>query len=82
MVCAACLLPERTDGLTMAIMLRTEWSLGSKCLSPPSVVSITTDKPPVATADLTIVTDGSVVTTVELLLTEAFQSWLQHTALL
>lgn len=74
--CATCPLLERTDSLTLDGVLRTICFLGTKCSSPPAVVTIAADDPPVVTAESTIVTAGSMVATVESLSIEPLQLWL------
>lgn len=48
--------------------------MGTTCLSPPAAITIAVEKSSVATAELAVVTDGSVVATVEQFSTEALWS--------
>lgn len=51
-------------------MSRIVWSLGTKCLPPPTMVMIAAKKPLVVTAESTLRTTRSVVVTIESLSTE------------
>lgn len=64
------------ESLPLGIVWRTIWFLGTNCSSPPVVVAILVEKPPVVTIESTIVTVGSVVESVVSLSTEVMQSWL------
>lgn len=67
---------ERTDSLTLGIVWRIVWSMGTKCSSSNTAIAFAAEKPPVATTELTVGTVGFVVATVELLLAEALRLWL------
>lgn len=56
--------------MALGIMWRTVWSVGTQCPSPPVMVMIAAEKPPVATDESSIGIVGSTVVTVESLLTE------------
>lgn len=58
------ILLRRTGSLILSIVLRTAWSLGTNSSSPPIVVTIMAEKPPVATTELIVRTVGSAVVNV------------------
>lgn len=72
--CVTFLLLGRTNKLTLNIVWRIVWSLGTKCLSPPAAVAIATEKPSVAIVESKIMTDRLVVVIVMSLSTEVLQS--------
>lgn len=55
-VCSAFLLLGRTYCLTLGIVWRTVWFLGTKCSCPPAVVAIVAEETLVTTAELVVAT--------------------------